>query len=174
MALLNMQFSQDEIKDAQSNKFELIPAGTYLAEINRSEIKQNNSGSGDRLSLGFKILDGQYTGRLVFQDITLRNTNDIAQKIGREQMAQLVHACGRTSVQDSSELHGIPMQIKVAIRKDKTGQYEDQNEIKKFAPMGGSRPNFNQPMSNQGTQSQTPLPQTNQQAQANVPPWQRA
>ena len=174
MALLNMQFNQEEIQEAQQDRYELVPAGTYTAEITRSEVKENNSGSGNRLSLGFKILEGAHAGRLVFQDITLRNTNDIAQQIGRKQMAQLFHACGTNGVEDSSELHGIPMQIKVAIRKDKTGQYDDQNEIKKFAQIGGSKPSFSQPVSNQGNQSQMPPPQANSQAQANVPPWQRA
>lgn len=163
MALLNMQFNQAEMKEALEDRYELLPAGTYIAEITRSEIKDNNSGSGNRLSLGFKILDGQYAGRLVFQDITLRNANDIAQQIGRKQMAQLLHACGKTGVQDSGELHGIPIQIKVAIRKDKTGLYDDQNEIKKFAPLA-NQPTFN---------SQSPVTNNSPQPQDNRPVWAR-
>lgn len=180
MSLLNIQFAQEEIKESLKDDFAPIPAGTYTAEITRSEVKENKSGSGNRLSLGFKILEGNHAGRLVFQDITLRNINDISQQIGRKKMAQLFHACGTNGVQDSSELHGIPMQIKVAIRKDKTGQYDDQNEIKKFAPLGGSKPSISQSFANpsyqgQGQgQGQGQPPQATQPAQANVPPWQRA
>jgi len=172
MALLDMQFDQNEIQDAHKNDFDPIPAGTYTAEITRSEIKDNASGSGNRLSLGLKIIDGHHAGRLIFQDITLRNNNQIAQQIGRKQMAQLVSACGKSSVQDSSDLHGIPMEIKVAIRIDKTGQYDPSNEVKKFAAIAGSRPKFSaQPQvtaSGQPTSAQQPAA-----AQSDLPPWQR-
>ncbi|MGE6480763.1 DUF669 domain-containing protein [Psychrobacter namhaensis] len=172
MALLDMQFDQNEIQDAHKNDFDPIPAGTYTAEITRSEIKDNASGSGNRLSLGLKIIDGTHAGRLIFQDITLRNNNQIAQQIGRKQMAQLVSACGKSSVQDSSDLHGIPMEIKVAIRIDKTGQYDPSNEVKKFAAIAGSRPKFSaQPQvtaSGQPTSAQQPAA-----AQSDLPPWQR-
>jgi len=173
MALLDMQFDQNEIQDAHKNDFDPIPAGTYTAEITRSEIKDNASGSGNRLSLGLKIIDGTHAGRLIFQDITLRNNNQIAQQIGRKQMAQLVSACGKSSVQDSSDLHGIPMEIKVAIRIDKTGQYDPSNEVKKFAAIAGSRPKFSaQPQvtaSGQPTSAQQPAA-----AQSDLPPWQRS
>lgn len=168
MANLNIQFDQNEIIEAQKNEFEPIPAGTYIAEITRSEVKENNSGSGNRLSLGLKILDGSHAGRLIFQDITLRNTNHVAQQIGRKQMAQLFHACGKLGVQDSSELHGIPMEIKVAIRIDKTGQYDPSNEVKKFAPLA-SKPSF--ASASQPVQQQAP--QAVQQPQQDVPVWQR-
>lgn len=173
MALLDLQFDQTEIQEAHKNDFDPIPAGTYTAEVTRSEIKDNNSGSGNRLSLGLKILDGHHAGRLIFQDITLRNSNPIAQQIGRKQMAQLVSACGKSSVQDSSDLHGIPMEIKVSIRIDKTGQYDPSNEVKKFAAIaGGGRPQFSaQPQvtaQGQPTSAQQPAA-----AQSDLPPWQR-
>lgn len=173
MALLDMQFDQTEIQDAHKNDFDPIPAGTYTAEITRSEIKDNNSGSGNRLSLGLKIIDGTHAGRLIFQDITLRNNNQIAQQIGRKQMAQLVSACGKSSVQDSSDLHGIPMEIKVAIRIDKTGQYDPSNEVKKFAAIAGSRPQFSaQPQASSPVQQGQP-PQQQAAPKSDLPPWQR-
>ncbi|WP_131669222.1 DUF669 domain-containing protein [Psychrobacter pygoscelis] len=176
MALLNMQFNQTEIAEAQKSDFDPIPAGTYVAEITRSEVKDNNSGSGNRLSLGLKILEGTHAGRLIFQDITLRNTNQVAEQIGRKQMAQLFHACGKLGVQDSSELHGIPMEIKVAIRIDKTGQYDPSNEVKKFAPVAG-KPTMQAPtMPQQSQPAQAQMPLTHQAPaaqQANKPVWQR-
>lgn len=173
MALLDMQFDQTEIQDAHKNDFDPIPAGTYTAEITRSEIKDNASGSGNRLSLGLKIIDGTHAGRLIFQDITLRNNNQIAQQIGRKQMAQLVSACGKSSVQDSSDLHGIPMEIKVAIKIDKTGQYDPTNEVKKFAAIAGSRPQFSsQPQASSPVQQGQP-PQQQAAPKSDLPPWQR-
>lgn len=137
MAFLDIEFSAEEIKAAGENRFELIPAGNYIAQIIKSEIKVNKDGLGSRLSLQFQITEGEKRGRVIFQDVTLKNANETAMKIGREQLAQLARACGLTRVQDSAQLHNIEMQIKVSIREDKTGQYEPRNEIKRFEPLPG-------------------------------------
>ena len=134
MALLNLNFTQDEVKNAQSDNYAPIPAGNYTAEITRSEVKQTKDGRGSYLSLSFKIIEGEFAGRLIFQNITLTNANATAQTIGHEQMAQLAGACGVLQLQDSQQLHGIAMTIRVAIETDKTGQYEPRNAIKKFMP----------------------------------------
>lgn len=162
MALLNIQFGQEELQQATADDFAPIPAGIYTAEITRSEVKDTRAGTGNYLSLGFKILEGQYAGRIVFHNINLKNPNDIAVQIGRKELAKLLQAIGRTGVQESSELHGIPMQIKVAIEIDKTGRYEPSNSVKNFAQLKGSRPQA-QP------QQAAPV----QQAQDDLPPWQR-
>lgn len=139
MAFLDVSFSAEEIKAAGENRFEIIPAGNYLAQIVKSEIKVNKDGQGTRLSLQFQITDGEKRGRTLFQDVTLKNANETAMKIGREQLAQLARACGLTRVQDSAQLHDIEMQIKVGIREDKTGLYEPRNEIKRFEPLSGGK-----------------------------------
>ena len=160
MALLNLNFTQQEVASAQSDNYGApIPAGNYVAEVNRSEVKQTKDGRGSYLSLSFKIIEGEFAGRLIFQNITLTNANATAQAIGREQMAQLAGACGILSLQDSEQLHGIAMTIRVAIETDKSGQYEPRNTIKKFFPQ-------NSPMhTNQQLGVQPQAPQGN--------PWAR-
>lgn len=148
MALLNLSFTQDEVKEAQSDNFAPIPAGNYTAEVNRSEVKQAKGGRGSYLSLSLKVLEGDFAGRLIFQNITLTNASATAQNIGREQMAQLAGACGVLNLQDSEQLHGKPIGIRVAIETDKTGQYEPRNSVKKFFPLNNpmqSTPQFGQP-----------------------------
>ena len=133
MAFLDVEFSPEELKAAGLN---LLTAGNYIAQIVKSEIKVNKDGFGSRLSLQFQITDGEKRGHTLFHDVTLKNQNETAMKIGREQLAQLARACGLTRVQDSAQLHGIEMQIKVSIREDKTGQYDPRNAIKRFEPLG--------------------------------------
>lgn len=165
MTLLNISFDQNEINEAQKGgDFAPVPAGTYIAQINRSEVKQTKAGTGSYLSLGFQILDGEFANRIIFQNITLANPNQTAAEIGRQQLAQLAGAVGLYQLGDSQELHGIPMQIKVAVKVDKTGQYEPSNEIKKFAALQGQAPS--QPTAQAPTQPAAPT-----QSRAN--PWQR-
>ena len=162
MALLNLNFTQDEVKNAKSDNFAPIPAGNYTAEITRSEVKQTKDGRGSYLSLSLKVLEGDHAGRLIFQNITLTNANATAQTIGREQMAQLAGACGILSLQDSEQLHGIPVGIRVAIETDKNGQYEPRNPIKKFSPQ-------NSPMHTSGQAPQQGYSQSAPQGN----PWAR-
>ena len=136
MALLDISFTEQEI--AEAGKYDLIPAGNYVAQVIKSELKQNANGNGNRLSLYFQIIEGELRGRTLYQDITIRNTNETAMKIGREQMAEIAKACNLTKIGDSSEIHNVPMQIRVAIREDKTGQYDPRNEIRKFASHGAA------------------------------------
>lgn len=172
MALLNIQFDQNEIAEAQKDNYSPIPAGTYIAQINRSEVKSTKAGTGSYLSLGFQIIDGEYANRVIFQNITLANPNQVAAQIGREQLAQLAGACGIYQLGDSQELHGIPMQIRVGIEVDKTGQYEPSNNIKKFMALQGQAPSVQAPVQQQPQQafSQPQAPVT-QGAKRN--PWER-
>lgn len=173
MALLNIQFDQNEIAQAQKGgDFAPIPAGTYIAQINRSEIKQTKAGTGSYLSLGFQIIDGEYANRVIFQNITLANPNQVAAQIGREQLAQLAGACGIYQLGDSQELHGIPMQIRVGIEVDKTGQYEPSNNIKKFMSLQGQAPSAQAPVQQQPQQGFAPQQAPVTQG-AKRQPWER-
>ena len=166
MNMLNVSFTEQDLQAASSNNFDLLPAGVYIAQIIKSEIKQNNSGTGNRLSLTFQIVEGDKTNRMVFQDITLQNSNETAMQIGRQQLAQLCAAIGRTSVGDSSELHNIPMQIRVGIKEDKTGQYEPKNFVKAFSALAGQS-NIARPAAPQTAAAPAPKPA------GNPAPWAR-
>lgn len=132
MNMLNMQFDQAELSSSQN--YELLPRGNYVAQIVNSEIKENRNG-GNRLSLQWEIVDGQHAGRIVFQNININHSNPEVVRIGRQQIAQICAAIGRNSVNDSSELHHQPMEVRVTIKEDKTGQYEPSNEIKGFSAL---------------------------------------
>ena len=109
--------------------FELLPAGWYNAMIDESGINPTKDGVGAYLQLRFSVIDGQYQGRKVFARLNIRNANQTAQEIAYKQLSAIAHSVGVLQVQDSSQLHGIPLKIRVRIRKDPSGQYEDQNEI---------------------------------------------
>ena len=109
--------------------FELLPAGWYNAIIDESAINPTKDGVGAYWQLRFSVIDGQYQGRKVFARLNIRNANQTAQEIAYKQLSAIAHSVGVLQVQDSSQLHGIPLKIRVRIRKDPSGQYEDQNEI---------------------------------------------
>lgn len=133
MATLNFSFTQEEVQAAQNDNYAALPAGNYVAQVERSEVKQTKDGIGSYLSLGFKILEGDYSGRMLFGNITLTNKNSQAQEIGRKQLIKLSTACGLGHLQDSEQLHGIPVMIKVSDSRVYDG--EKQNDIKDYKPV---------------------------------------
>lgn len=112
--------------------FDTVPAGWYNVMADESEIKPTRQGDGAYLQVRFNVLDGQYAGRKLFSRFNIRNSNPTAQEIGFKQLSALAHAVGHLTIGDSSELHNRPLKVKVKIRKDKEGQYEDQNEITSY------------------------------------------
>lgn len=110
---------------------EALPAGWYNAAIDESEMKPTKDGTGVYLQLRFNVLDGQYAGRKVFSRLNLRNANAVAQEIAYKDLSAIAHAVGVLHVQDSQQLHGIPMKIKLKL-KPADDRYDASNEIQQY------------------------------------------
>lgn len=111
-----------------------IPSGWYDVRITESEMKPTKDGTGTRLALTLEVIGGQYNNRKLFEGLNLRNNNPQTVEIAYAQLSAICHACGVLQLQDSQQLHNVPFRVKVAIRKDPTGQYEPQNQIKAYMP----------------------------------------
>lgn len=111
---------------------DVVPAGWYNVAVDETEMKPTKSGDGAYLKFRFNILDGQYHGRKLFINLNLRNPNPQTVEIAQRQLSAICHATGVLNLQDTQQLYGIPMKVKVSVRKDPTGAYEDQNDIKSF------------------------------------------
>lgn len=112
--------------------FAPIPAGTYLAIISASEMKQTKAGTGSYLQLTFQIIEGEYKGRNLWTRLNLDNPNQTAVRIARRQLSEICHAVGVLTPADSCELHDLPCSIVVAQVPDQDGEL--RNEIKRVRP----------------------------------------
>ena len=121
-----------EVNPDEVRSFELIPAGWYNAELVDAEIKSAKSGNGEYLNLQFSLLDPPHVNRRVFVSLNLWNSNAQAVQIANQQRLELLHAVGKPNAQDTAEILGIPVQLRLTIREDRTGQYEPRNEVKGF------------------------------------------
>ena len=118
----------------QENDFQPIPAGEYTVVIKSAEIKPTKAGTGQYINVRFDITSEKYTGRVLFAIINIKNPSDVAEKIGRAQLGEIMRANNIISLQDTDQLIGATMIVKVAI-----GEYngEAKNEIKSFKSAGG-------------------------------------
>jgi len=86
----------------------------------------------------FEVLSDGYRNRKLWARLNVRHNNPKAEQIAQQQLRELCDSIGVVRMQDTVELHNKPVQVKVKIRKDDTGQYEDQNEVTGFKPAGGA------------------------------------
>lgn len=176
MAQLNWQADPNNV----AGEYEVIPAGEYLAEITASEMAENSARNGHYLKLELTILDGDQAGRKVFDRLNLQNPNRTAVEIAERTLNAICVVVGKMAVQQSEELHGIPMVIKVKVDPPRTANGKDygpSNAIGAYKPRGGSVTSFGSTPS--PAPAPTPAyaagqPQGQQMATGNVPPWKRS
>lgn len=117
----------------ETSGFSVIPEGTYIAQIVKSEWKETKAKDGQYINFHMKIVEGEFSGRMVFENLNMVNKNPIAVDIAKRTLNSICQACGVSNVEDTEELHGIAMEIKVKIREGQ-GDWPDQNEVAAYLP----------------------------------------
>lgn len=145
--------------------FTPVPPGEYVVQILSSEMVSTKSGNGEMLKLELEIIEGPSAGRRLFDRLNLVNQNQQAVDIAMRQLSALKHATNRLQVQNSEELHGIPMIAVVKVDPPR-GDYGPSNSIRTYKAKG-----------NGIVQQQASRPAATQAAsggsQASTPPWKR-
>jgi len=119
------------------NDFTPVPPNDYKVIITKSEFKKTRAGTGHYLSIQMKIIEGEYKGRILFENLNLDNPNPTAVEIANKALNTICKACNKVGVQDSEELHGIPMIATVAVT-EATKTRPASNDIKFYAPVEGA------------------------------------
>ena len=142
MALLDQSFDAAELPQSTSS-FEPIPEGSYNATISQSELKTTNDGTGQYIKLRLDITGPSHQGRVVFANLNIKNQSQKAEEIGRQQLGEIMRAIGLSKVQDTDQLIGGAVNIKLAIRPARTDErtgktYDAANEVKGYSAIGGT------------------------------------
>ena len=130
------QFNFDASQVAPQQSVGPLPAGTYLAHIIESDVQPLKSGNGEGLKLTFEIIDGQFKGRKVYENLNIRHTSEDTQRIAQSQLSALCHAVNVIKLMDTAALHFKPVRINVTVR-EAVGQYKASNNIKGYEAAGG-------------------------------------
>ena len=148
-----------------SADFDPLPPGWYVAELSGSAMLPNSKGTGEYLKLEFTILDGPFASRKIWAQLNLINPSTQAVGIAQRELSSLCRAAGKLRVQDSLELHSIPLELSVRIKSD--GEYGPQNVIKGYREISGhgagpsptpTTRNWKRPPSSGGNGTTAPVP----------------
>jgi len=137
-----------------------LPAGEYTAALVKSERKEAKANNGNAyINCEFEVTTGQNQGRRFWTLLNLWNSNSQAVEIAQRELNSICNAVGKLQVGDTEELHGIPMMVKLSVKKDEG--YGEKNEVKSYKPLNSAG------AMNQGNQN------TNQQGNAggSSGPW---
>lgn len=157
--MANLNFDATHV--APDAGFDVIPAGWYKVMIDESELKPTKDGNGAYLSLRFNVTEGPYKGRKVFARLNIKNNNEQAQKIAHGQLSAIAHAVRVLQVADSTQLHNIPLQIKVKVRPADP-PYDEANDITSYK-------HINEPVGSQAAAAAPAAPAPGPAPQ----PWQQ-
>jgi hypothetical protein len=118
--------------------FDPIPAGWYTATMSGAEVKATKTGTGQYIAVKYTITGPSHQGRVIFGNLNIKNQSPKAEEIGRQQLREILEATGLSKVEDTDQLIGHNLQIKVDIEKSE--QYGDRNQIKGFKAIVGGAP----------------------------------
>lgn len=136
MAFLGESFTADDMPQSDRS-YDLIPDGWYTATITKAELGMTKAGNGQKIDMRYDITGPSHEGRVVFGNLNIRNPSQKAEEIGRQQLGEIMRAIGLAKVEDTDQLIGGTLQIKVGLSKPQDG-YEQRNEVKGFKAVGGS------------------------------------
>ena len=135
--MARLDFNTEGVDDPVS--FEVLPDGTeVLCVLEESDMIENKAGDGSYLKLTFVSIDDAHRGRKFWENLNIvsQRDDDKAKKmiaIASSQLAQLCRACGKVAVQDSEELHGIPVILRLGVEPAR-GEWPAKNRVKAYKP----------------------------------------
>jgi len=127
-----------DYQDAEEMSFDPVPIGKYAVVIEESDYLDAKSGNGRYLKLVYQIIDGEYKGKKLFNNLNLENNNQQAVQIARRSLNAICQAVDVQDIEDSAELHNIPLMVEVGIKNN--ADYGPQNVIKKHFAIDGPKP----------------------------------
>lgn len=134
MGFLGQTFEQKDMP--KNTSFEPIPAGWYRVTITAAELKDSQKG-GKYANIRYDVTGPTHEGRVIFGMVTIQNSSQKAEEIGRAQLGELMGAVGVARLSDTDQLIGKHCEIKVSIRKD--GQYGDKNDVRTWRAIEGAQ-----------------------------------
>lgn len=165
MAFLGQAFIASDLSQGDSS-FLAIPAGDYQVIVSDASLADTKSGTGQYIKLKMTITGPTHQGRVLFSNLNIRNQSAKAEEIGLQQLGELMRAAGLEKVEDTDELVGASVVVKVSRVQD--ADYGDdegfKNEVKAFKSASGS----NAPMPTSAKSE----PEKKQDSKSDAaPPW---
>ncbi|MCP4845467.1 MAG: DUF669 domain-containing protein [Actinomycetia bacterium] len=125
-----------------------VRAGKYKATVMDAELKnhkkdpqRNDAGEmvqGAGINIRWSIIEGEFDGRAIFDNITYRHANATAQGIGHRALKALCEAVDIEVMSDPRQLVGKTVIIETTVRR--SAEWGDKAEVKAYHGASGYAP----------------------------------
>ena len=140
-----------------------LPRAFYQVMVIGSDLKPTQAGTGQYVELVLQVVDGDHSGRRVWDRLNVSNPNKTAEDIAKRQLQELCLAAGVTNLTDTEQLHDIPVMAEIDIdRKDPT-----RNRVMGYAGIAGASPKPSAQAARPGAAASPPA------AKPAARPWER-
>jgi hypothetical protein len=120
----------------EGSSFKPISVGNYTAEIIEATLAVPSNGDGHMLKLVWRVIDSAHEGRQVFDYLCYQHSNQQTQDIARRKIKDICTALGITEQVTNPEVFMFkPMQVRIGIKSDKQGLWDDQNVVSRVRPL---------------------------------------
>lgn len=177
MANLGFSVNVNDLPEDNGGDFAPLPAGEYNVRVAETSLNTTKSGTGQYIKMRLDVVGPTHEGRVIFSNLNIKNDSAKAEEIGRQQLGAVLRAIGLPSIQDTDQLVGGYMTVKVTIRKSE--EYGDSNEVKSYkamtggAPAAGGMPKLQQPQHGAMDFPDDAPARTQAAPAASAPPWAR-
>lgn len=128
------QFLPDQLPERE-NDFSPLPVGEYLSVISECELRDTNDGTGKYLSLKWQVIEGDYEGRIFFENINIQNKSEKATQIGLSMLGE-ISKCIMKKINSTEDLVDGICVVSLGIQPA-SGQFEASNKVKKHSMYEG-------------------------------------
>ena len=132
------EFSFDPYRHVAGAAMEPLPDGKYTMSITDSERRTPRSGDGEYIQLALRVMSGQFEGRVIFHRLHVVTANATTRRIAEAELASICRAAGINKLNDTAQLHGIPIIVTLGHRRDAGGQ--TLNVPRSYAPFPQEQP----------------------------------
>lgn len=115
---------------------EPLPPGMYQVIVMASDIKPTQAGTGEYIELTLQVVDGEFSGRRLWDRLNVSNPNKTAEDIAKRALQELCLACGVTALTETEQLHDIPVQAQVDFDK----KDPSRNRVLGYKSVGVTKP----------------------------------
>jgi len=139
----NLNFDATTVDPDTGGSFDPLPPGWYQCSITAAElVESSNSDAGEMLKVTFEIdanVHPDHNGRVVSTWLCKDHKKQQVRDIARRQMSAIGHAIDVLQLEDTTDLLGGELMVRLKIRPAK-GEYDASNDASGYAAVGEKPP----------------------------------
>jgi hypothetical protein len=112
-----------------------VPKGDYQVIIVKTEAKPTSAGNGHLLKIELQVVEGEFTGSKIWDNLNLWNENQTAKRIAEGTLKAICLAIGIPRPRNSEELHNRQLTAVVDVKEH---EGKTQNKVKAYKPRQSS------------------------------------